>query len=563
MATYELKTFGDILSAAREELGISATDTTALNRLKRDIQITYSQVLTKHDWWWTKGECDVSLEPYFNAGSASVTTGSAAVTLSTAPTYSVKGYMFAVDGFNELYKVESHTAGSTAVKLTRLYNGTTGATVTFRLWTDHIPLPTSVKDVVSVRHDFRQQPLDEVGVSDFRKMSQASPRAENKPVCYYTGDYVDPQPTSAIASLPAITSRASAGMVKTIVFSSSLPSAVTARQQAGYPNFWRISNAGEPSYNGDISVASITTTTAANDTITYTGSAPLQESATSDGTMSVQTIDTPSSTSRYRELVVWPSQVNARIALHLDFVRNAPPLENLDDEPLIPVHQRDVILYGALRRGWAKQRNKPEADTNEMLYDETLAKMEGELKANADKPQMRPSKAYLSAKRSSSRGQLSVGASPFGFDGGMGSGAIVSGPANTLAYFNNSGVVQGAGSVSSTTDIANMLAWAVLSSASLADNQASASTWLSYNAAAYGSAIIEFSISRGSGNHRVGTLWVSTDGSSVDMAQSGSDLGSVGVTLSASVSGGNVLLQYASTSTGTAPSLKYIIRRWA
>ncbi len=43
MAAYEVKTFADIVSAVREELKIQSTDTTSVNRIKRNINVAYLQ----------------------------------------------------------------------------------------------------------------------------------------------------------------------------------------------------------------------------------------------------------------------------------------------------------------------------------------------------------------------------------------------------------------------------------------------------------------------------------------------------------------------------------------
>ena len=41
MTTYQVKTFQDIYTAILDELKIPSTDTTSLNRIKRDINMTY------------------------------------------------------------------------------------------------------------------------------------------------------------------------------------------------------------------------------------------------------------------------------------------------------------------------------------------------------------------------------------------------------------------------------------------------------------------------------------------------------------------------------------------
>jgi hypothetical protein len=398
MAVYQLRTFADIIAAVREEVGIQSTDTTAINRIKRDINIVYEEI-QERDWWWLRGETTVQQQAYLATGTASVTEGSATVTLSSGPTDSKTGYMFAVDGFDEIYPIESHTAGSTTVKLSEFYAGDTSSSATYKIWRDRQVLPTDCKETIEVRHAFRSAPLIGKGLKEFRAIQAMSPAAEGKPRYYCTTDFIDPVPTSAITSLPAISTRASAGVVKTIVFASGLPSAVTTAYSNGDPIRWRVAAAGAPSYNGDIFVSSISTTSVANDTITYTGKAELQESATADTTMSIRAIDTEADYDRYRELMLYPCLDTDRITLHVDYIKELPPLSADSDEPAIPLQYRRVLLYGALASAWTRNRNPEEADKNEAKYRQMLGKMAGQLQDSQDKPRLRPSQLYLNAKR--------------------------------------------------------------------------------------------------------------------------------------------------------------------
>ncbi len=101
-----------------------------------------------------------------------------------------------------------------------------------------------------------------------------------------------------------------------------------------------------------------------------------------------------------------------------------------------------------------------------------------------------------------------------------------------------------------------------LASVALNDNQVSAVAAFTYPATDE-HAIIHYSIDRGAGNRETGRLLVATDGSTVNMTQDSSTLGTIGVTLSAAINAGNVEIQYTSTSTGTAPNLQHKQQRWA
>src|SRR3712207_2346591 len=98
MSIYQLRTFADIVASVREELGGSSTQTNFNNWIKRDINIVYQEVASEKNWHWLEGNVTVQLPAYINAGTVTVTQGSAAITFSSAPAMSQKGKFFAVDG---------------------------------------------------------------------------------------------------------------------------------------------------------------------------------------------------------------------------------------------------------------------------------------------------------------------------------------------------------------------------------------------------------------------------------------------------------------------------------
>lgn len=95
----------------------------------------------------------------------------------------------------------------------------------------------------------------------------------------------------------------------------------------------------------------------------------------------------------------------------------------------------------------------------------------------------------------------------------------------------------------------------------LSDNISSPTTVLSY-AASNTFALYEYSIKRDN-NYRVGRLLLATDGTSVSLTDDHTEQGSTGITLSATVSGANVVIQYMSTNTGFNSSFKYFRKLWS
>ncbi len=101
-----------------------------------------------------------------------------------------------------------------------------------------------------------------------------------------------------------------------------------------------------------------------------------------------------------------------------------------------------------------------------------------------------------------------------------------------------------------------------LTTASLADNQVAAADVATWAFASFTSIQLDYSIARGAGNRESGRIVIATDGSTAGFAQDFGSIGSSGVTFSVDISGATVRLRYTSTSTGTAPSMKYKVQKW-
>lgn len=640
----QLKTFQDIYTAVLEEIKGGSVDTNQIARVKRNINIVYNEIVDYSRWSWLNGHITIPVQAAISAGTVAVTQNSSTLTFSTAPTGSKAGYYFSTEGSSEIYLIESHTSGSTTALLSDVWVAATSATSSYKLWTDRIALPVGCKETINVYSDARSTPLDNVGLQEFRRYTVGSPKAEGKPMAYYTGDFIDPSQTSTISSLPALSTRASSGLLKTLVFASALPSTVCAGVSL------RISKAGDPGYNGDIIVSSIGTTSTANDTLTYTGRATYQESAASDSSLTVQSLDAQSDDDRYRELYIYPSINSSRTTLHVDYIKKAVPLVNTTDEPIIPLNDRTVLLYGALALTWSRERNPAEADRNKEWYDEKLARMAGKLQDTFDKPRISVSKNYLAAKRYAGRSQSFNSRAGDSWGGGSGGSSSQStGTASMAAQFGADGVLVASTTVSTTelgyldgltssavgtsqsqtltnktidadsniiTNIANSgiktgaaitraklatgtaysilantsagvisenatltanqvvisdangqltttaLVPAVLTSATLADNQAAAATAASWVIATYDTVILRYSLKRGSANKETGVIYLGTDGTSAFIAQADGNIGTLGVTFTADISAGSLRLRYTTTSTGTAVTMKYIMEQW-
>lgn len=109
----------------------------------------------------------------------------------------------------------------------------------------------------------------------------------------------------------------------------------------------------------------------------------------------------------------------------------------------------------------------------------------------------------------------------------------------------------------------NGLAISALSSTvSLVNNQGSPVTAFSYSASTYNFSVIEYSLTRNT-SKQVGVLLIANDATSATLTNTFADLNSItGITFFATVSGGNVNIQYTSTNTGFNAFLRYSIRQW-
>lgn len=137
---------------------------------------------------------------------------------------------------------------------------------------------------------------------------------------------------------------------------------------------------------------------------------------------------------------------------------------------------------------------------------------------------------------------------------------LANGTADRVIINDGSGIM-GESSITAT-ELSYLNDFVPKTQAALADNQAAAATIFQYSAADFDYAVVEYGIERGAGNRQTGRLLIATDGSTAAISDDNVELGTVGVTLSVNVSGGNLQVQYTSTSTGTAPNMTYIIRKW-
>lgn len=197
----QLLSFLDITDSIREALGIQASDTSAVNKIKRLVNMVYlDEVVPFKRWQWLEKSIQVVHVPYFNVGTCSVTPLSTTVTLGTAPNVSLgsfKNYRFSVDGSNQVYTVAAHVAASTTLTLTSAFQEPLNATASFKIWRDRFDLPNDAKETIEIWHSEFPQPLTAVGSQGFRALEAGNPKAEGVPLRYNTWDFFNPDDPAA------------------------------------------------------------------------------------------------------------------------------------------------------------------------------------------------------------------------------------------------------------------------------------------------------------------------------------------------------------------------------
>lgn len=195
----KLSTFSDIVTAIREAIGVQATDTNAVNKIKRFVNLYYlNEIVPFKQWTWLQKSTSVVHKAYYNTGTVSVTPQSAAVTLNTAPNVTVgslKGYRFSVENSNKVYTITAHTAADTAITLNVAYQEAVNATANFKVWRDSVDLPIDAKETTEITHAEQIRPLEAIGPQEFRKREARNPKEEGFPVAYNTHDFFDPSPS--------------------------------------------------------------------------------------------------------------------------------------------------------------------------------------------------------------------------------------------------------------------------------------------------------------------------------------------------------------------------------
>lgn len=393
MAITELRTFKDIQDMVMEELKVN--DTTTRNRIKRDINAAYlNEVVPYANWEWMELRKELVHNAYTSTGTVAVTQDSKTITFSSAPAETVKGYLFSVDGGNDVYEIDSHTAASTTATLKTAFIEDTNASANYKLVKAHIPLPVDMDDVTQVYHGHHRSSLQNVNYQQFTELMLNSQFAGGRPYYYTMTDYIDPDPYDTITGFPTSSSRTSSGFVRAITFLSDPGAYIEIGDKI------KVSGAGDDDYNGEFIVEDIDST---NYILYYSTSTQLTESSTSDSGITIEAEDRERANEVRRALQFYPNYHTESTLIKVIGVKRPSAMDADTDEPEIPLQDRMVLVYGALSRAWSRLRNPEEAGRNEQLFQRKLARMAAKIKAKQDNPRLQVNPFYLTAKRLNQR----------------------------------------------------------------------------------------------------------------------------------------------------------------
>lgn len=203
MAAIYILDFEDIYSAILEMLKIQASDTTTVNRIKRNINIAYEDVISRHNWWWNRAVTSLQLPAKITTGTVAINANSATITFSSAPAPSVANYKIKFAALPEVYTISAHTALAASATLSLAFNGTTAAASTYVMWKDFVQLPVDCKETFIVQHQLSTSPMEAVSLSDFRRIVALQPDRTGAPV-YYTTDDQDSSGKRRLRYWPAV-----------------------------------------------------------------------------------------------------------------------------------------------------------------------------------------------------------------------------------------------------------------------------------------------------------------------------------------------------------------------
>ncbi len=195
MATPANLTYADIETRVCNQLRIVTTNTAEVAKIKAVINEVYRDFWAAQDWWFLVKRGVINTVAKYETGTASVTNNSTGVTLSDAPAVglgSFSGRVFMVIGDtvdnNAVYRISSHTAGTTALTLDGAFTGATSTTASFKIYRDSYDAPADLGKLLKPRRYGLTRPMAPVGMNDMSDI-KSQDATEGKPQLYTVLDF--------------------------------------------------------------------------------------------------------------------------------------------------------------------------------------------------------------------------------------------------------------------------------------------------------------------------------------------------------------------------------------
>jgi len=591
---YEVVDFLDIIDAIREDLKVQSGDTSTINKIKRVVNRVYLQeVIPFARWKWLEGSTRVIHKAKYNSGTCAATPNSATITLSTAPPAaqgSFAGKRFAVDGYNEIYIVESHVAESTTLTLSSNYTGNAVTTASFKIWTDTVALPTDCRETINVWHNFSTKPMEGIGLQKYRQITALNPRAESYPAFYYTGDFYDPTPltdeleTDRYRQMYIHPSINRTDCTLQIDYVKEISPLVDDSDEPILPledrsvlvdgalaRLWK--SIASDNENAELSkrdyesklarmagkIEDSQDTAKVTPTSTYVRSmrAPklrpgsFSDSGTSGG-------GGYNAITYLEDVTIKGGNITGNITVAAGITIDGVDISEIGAD--ITDHIADTTDAHAA----SAITNTPAGSISSTTVQTAINELDGDITSHVAGTSDSHAASAITNTPAGDIAATTVQAAIDELDSEK--IAKVSSTDEAIVRFNSTaGAVQDSnvtiddsGNITQATNIV----LGVLASATLNDNTASPTAVFSLATASYDSCVVEYSIKRGSGNREIGHIYMINDGTTSEFTAAGAALGSSGVTFTSDISGGNMRLLYTTTSTGAAATMKYRIIKW-
>lgn len=185
-------TFLELRKRIAELSGLDQADTSTDMRLKAWTNEAYKDISAFFDWPWLLKQAIIQTQPDLTTGTISVTNGSAAATLSSAPSASVGSlankWAIKIEGSDDFYFISTHTMGDSALILSNNYLGTTGSK-TYELKKLYYSLPADVDRLQDLRATVDNHQLIEIDPMTLDNLVPMIPAGNNTPNYFYFFGY--------------------------------------------------------------------------------------------------------------------------------------------------------------------------------------------------------------------------------------------------------------------------------------------------------------------------------------------------------------------------------------